>query len=76
MIMDKCNVKTILSFHINAIFVDQHHEHILSGSFEIIRDNELEKIFTNRPKYEEKKIISFEKAKFNIIADMNDSNEV
>ena len=42
-------------------FVDQHHEHILNSNFKIIRDNELEEIFINRPKFGEEKIISSKK---------------
>ena len=57
-------------------FVDQHHEHILNSNFKIIRDNELEEIFINRPKFGEEKIISSKKKpKFDIIAKRNESNE-
>ena len=63
------NDNTSLPCHCNGSrFVDQHHQHIITGNLKIITNNKLRKLFSKGPKYREGRNISFDKARENIIS--------
>ena len=53
-------------------FIDQHHKHILNDNLKIIKNNKLRRLLTKGPEHRESKTTSFEKAKFDIIADLKE----
>ena len=65
---------TTLSLHQTegSGFIDQHHQHTLTGNSKIIRQDRLGRFVINRTKYRKNKTVFFWKAEFDIIVNLNE----
>ena len=51
----------------NPKYKDPHHNHIITGDLHIVLNNKLRKLFTKGPKYREPAVLSWDKAKEEIV---------